>query len=110
MRLIVEGLLGALMFFVVAFIIPGITIDNFFTAIVVFLIFLVVNIFVKPVIKLITLPLNIITLGLLGLVINVFLFWFIAWLVPGFDIANFWSAAIGLLLYTLLQTLIYGFR
>lgn len=97
------------MLLAVAYIVPGIAIDNFFTAIVVFLVFMVVNVFIKPIIKLITLPINIITLGIFGLIVNIILFWLIGWLVPGFTIENFWSATVGLLLFTLMQALIYGF-
>lgn len=109
MRLIVQGLISSLILIVVAYIVPGVSIDTFLTAVAVFLVFMVVNVFLKPVIKLITLPINIITLGIFGLIVNVFLFWFIGWLVPGFTIDNFWSATVGLVLFTLMQSLIYGF-
>lgn len=109
MRLLIQGLISSIMLLIVAYVVPGISVDSFFTAVAVFVIFMVVNIFLKPIIKLITLPINIITLGIFGLIVNVFLFWMIGWLVPGFTIDNFWSATAGLVLFTLMQSLIYGF-
>jgi putative membrane protein len=109
MRIIIHLLLSTLFFLLVAYIVPGIDMNAPLTAVVVAVIFAVVSFIIKPVVKLITLPINILTLGIFGLIINVLLFWLVAWVVPGFTISNFWAAAGGTLLYSLLQTLVYGF-
>ena len=51
----------------------------------------VVNTFVRPLLVLLTLPLSVVTLGFFVLVINALMLLFVAWLVPGFFIAGFWS-------------------
>lgn len=51
----------------------------------------VVNTVVKPLLVLLTLPLSVVTLGFFVLVINALMLLFVAWLVPGFVVAGFWS-------------------
>ncbi|MGQ0577975.1 MAG: phage holin family protein [Betaproteobacteria bacterium] len=50
-----------------------------------------VNTFLKPLLVILTLPLSVVTLGLFVLVINALLLLLVAWLVPGFFVAGFWS-------------------
>ena len=51
----------------------------------------IVNTFIKPMLVILTLPLSILTLGLFVLVINALMLLLVAWLVPGFIVAGFWS-------------------
>jgi putative membrane protein len=51
----------------------------------------IVNTFLKPMLVILTLPLSILTLGLFVLVINALMLLLVAWLVPGFIVAGFWS-------------------
>jgi len=51
----------------------------------------IVNTFLRPLLVILTLPLSLVTLGLFVLVINALMLLFVAWLVPGFHIAGFWS-------------------
>ena len=51
----------------------------------------IVNTFLKPMLVILTLPLSILTLGLFVLVINALMLLLVAWLVPGFNVAGFWS-------------------
>jgi putative membrane protein len=51
----------------------------------------IVNTFLKPVLVVLTLPLSILTLGLFVLVINALMLLLVAWVVPGFVVAGFWS-------------------
>ncbi len=51
----------------------------------------IVNTFLKPMLVILTLPLSILTLGLFVLVINALMLFLVAWLVPGFIVAGFWS-------------------
>lgn len=51
----------------------------------------IVNTFVRPLLVLLTLPLSVVTLGFFVLVINALMLLFVAWLVPGFVVAGFWS-------------------
>ena len=55
----------------------------------------VVNTFLKPLLLILTLPLSILTLGVFVLVINALMLLLVAWVVPGFSVAAFWSGFLG---------------
>ncbi len=52
----------------------------------------IINIFFKPIITLLTLPINIVTLGLFSLVVNALLIMLASMIVPGFHVDGFWAA------------------
>jgi putative membrane protein len=78
--------------------ISGIEVEGFKYALLATLALALVNVLIKPVIKLVTLPVNIISLGLFGLVINGVLLWLVAFYVPGFDVASYKDAFFGALI------------
>ncbi|MCD8377338.1 MAG: phage holin family protein [Candidatus Gastranaerophilales bacterium] len=84
-------------------IIPGITISNFTTAMIAGAVIALVNLFIKPALIFLTLPINILTLGLFILVINALLFMFVAYLVPGIEVNGFLSAFWGALILSILS-------
>src|SRR5476649_1866661 len=92
MRILVHVLISALAVFVTARILPGVTVDGFGTAVVVAVVLGLVNGFLKPLLLLLTLPLNILTLGLFTFVIIGGLVQLTASLVSGFHVASFWWA------------------
>lgn len=92
MRLLVRWLLSAGALMLVAFYIPGISITNFYAAIVAALVLGLINALIKPVIIILTLPFNILTLGLFTLLINTACFWLASTVVKGFGVAGFWPA------------------
>lgn len=73
----------------------GITVESFYSAIVVAVIWGLIMLTVRPVLGLLTLPINILTLGLFSFVLNAFLFWLIATFIQGFSVAGFVPALIG---------------
>ncbi len=93
------GLAFIIMF--VGWITPGISIENFTTAMIAAVVIALINAFIKPVLLLLTLPINILTLGIFTLVINALLFMFVAYLVPGIEVSGFLSALIGSLLISI---------
>jgi len=93
--------LGLVVYYVLPELISGISIADARTAIIAALLFAVINFAVKPVLRVITLPLNIITLGLFGLLINVLLFWFVASIITGFVVASFMAALWGAVALTI---------
>ncbi len=86
-----------------AWIIPGFEVSSIWAALLACVIIALINAFIKPFVQLITLPINIITLGLFTLVINALLFMLAAWLSPGLDIEGFWSALFGSIIFSLLS-------
>ena len=105
MRLLIVWLVNALSLLAVAYLIPSVSVDSFYVAMVTALLLAVINTVIRPVLVLVTLPINILTLGLFTFVINALLFWFVASFVQGFRVAGFWSAFWGALAYSLISTL-----
>jgi len=105
MRLLLVWLLNALSLLAVAYLIPSVRVESFYVALVTALLLAVVNTLIRPVLVFVTLPINILTLGLFTFVINAMLFWFVASFVEGFAVGGFWSAFWGALAYSLISTL-----
>ncbi len=87
----------------IAWVVPGISVANFLTAMLVAIVIALINVFIKPVLILVTLPINIVTLGLFTLIINALLFMFAGFIAPGFEVENFLSAFVGALLLSILS-------
>jgi len=104
MRLLLIWLVNALSLLAVATLLPSVSVASFYVAVIAALLLAVINTVIRPVLVLITLPINILTLGLFTLVINALLFWFVASFVEGFRVAGFWAALGGALLYSLIST------
>jgi len=73
----------------------GISVSSFYIALIVAVIWGLMNLTVGPLLNLLTLPINIITLGLFSFIINALLFWFISSFVEGFHVAGFIPALLG---------------
>ena len=78
--------------FVTANILPGAHVDSFGTAIIVAVVLGLINTFIRPILIILTLPINILTLGLFTLVIMALLVMLVAHIVPGFTVNGFWWA------------------
>lgn len=106
MNFLVKWILFALLIMGIAWVIPGITVSGFIAALIVVVIMSIVNLLIRPIIQFISLPLNVITLGLFSLVINAFLFLLIAKFSPGFQIDGFWSGFWGAIILSIFTPLI----
>ena len=96
MHLLLRWVLNALALMLVTKIIPGVSVDGFYSAMIVALALGILNALVRPILIFLTLPLTILTLGLFTLVINTTIFWFVATIAKGFHVAGFapafWAA------------------
>lgn len=92
MNALIYLLVNGLAVYVSSYILTGVHVSSFFVAIVVALILGLVNILLKPILLLLTLPINILTLGLFTLVINGIMVLLTTKLVPGFSVDSFWWA------------------
>ncbi len=108
MTLLLVWLLNAVALLVVAYLLPGITVASFGSALIAALVLGLLNSLVKPVLVLLTLPITIVTLGLFLIVLNALLFWFTGSVLKGFHVNGFWWAVIGALLYSLISGLLSG--
>ncbi len=85
--------------------IPGIRVDSLSTALIAAGVLGLINIFIKPVLIILTLPLNILTLGLFSFIINALLLKLVAWFVSGFEVTGFFAALFGALVISLVNWL-----
>jgi len=97
MTIIIRLFVTALALLGAAYLIPGITVDSFYIALIVAVLLGLVNLILRPILILLTLPINILTLGLFTFVLNGLLFWFVASFVDGFFVEGFWVAVGGAL-------------
>ena len=103
MMLLLKWLILALGIMFTGWVIPGITISNFTSALIAAVVIALINLGIKPVLMFFALPINILTLGIFVLVINALLFMFMAYLVPGVEVNGFWSAFWGALILSILS-------
>lgn len=94
MGLLLRLLITAIAAYFAAKFIPGITISDMKTAIIVALVLAILNTFLKPILVLLTIPITIITLGLFLLVINIIIIYLAAYLIPGFEVSGILAALI----------------
>lgn len=106
MTMLIKWVFFALLIMFIAWIIPGITVTGFMSALFVVIILSLVNIFIRPLIQLISLPLNVLTLGLFSLIINALLFILVAKFSPGFQVDGFWSGFFGAIILSVLSPLV----
>lgn len=94
MRILINWFLYALVIFVAAYLFQnkGVQVDSFFTALVIAIVLGIINAVLKPILLLLTLPINILSLGLFTLIINAALIMLTTVFVPGFKIDSFWIA------------------
>lgn len=95
MKLIVHVLTVALALLLSAYIIPGIEVSSVYIAIVAAVILGLLNLVIRPILFVLTLPLTILTLGLFSFVLNAFIFWFAASFIEGFSVSGFMPALLG---------------
>ena len=100
-------ILSALALIIAAKYIPGFHVDTFTTALIVAALLGIINTLIKPFILILTLPINIMTLGLFTFVINALLLLAVARYVPGFTITGFIPALVGAIILWLINILIH---
>ncbi|MCL6096806.1 MAG: phage holin family protein [Patescibacteria group bacterium] len=99
MGILISWVVSALVIFSIAYVLPGVHVAGFTTALVVALILGIINAFLKPILIILTLPINILTLGLFTFVINAALILLVSSLVPGFIVDGFlWALVFGIIL------------
>ena len=91
MKLIFHWLIATLAILIAAYIVPGVTI-TLIGALIAAVVLGALNLLIRPILLILTLPITIVTLGLFSLVINALLVMLAAVLVPGFSVAGFWTA------------------
>jgi len=95
MYLLLRLIINAAALFVVAYLVPGVQVSSILGAIVAALVLGIANAIIKPILIVITLPIEILTLGLFTFIINAVLFWVVGHLGIGLVVRGFWPALWG---------------
>jgi putative membrane protein len=106
LKLLVLWLINAVALMTVAYLLPGIVVSDFLTALVAALVLGLVNAVIRPLLILLTLPATLLSLGLFIFVINGLLFWWVGSFVDGFHVGGFWSAFFGAMVYSVISWLL----
>lgn len=104
MGLIVRWLVNAVAIILAAYILPGVTVSGIGSALILAVVLGLINALIRPLVLILTLPINILTLGLFTLVINALLILLADRITPGFAVSGFWWA----LLFSLVLSVING--
>jgi putative membrane protein len=106
MRIIVTSIIA----FALSYILNGVHLDTFWSAIILAIVLAIMNAIVKPILILLTLPITLFTLGLFLFVINALIILFADELISGFEVDGFWWALLFSLLLSLCTSLLYKER
>ena len=107
---LVRLIISSIAVLICAYIIPGAEVDGFISALVVAGVLALLNVLVKPVLVILTIPITILTLGLFLLVINTILVMLASWLVPGFTIDGFWWALLFSVVLSVINSIFGGLK
>lgn len=105
-HLIVKVLVNGIALMITASIISGIHADGFASILLAALVLGIINAVIRPIFLVLTLPLNVMTLGLLTFVINGFMLKLTSLVVGGFEVGGFWSAVLGALVLSVVSTIL----
>ena len=106
MKIITRILVTALALLITARLVTGIDVEGVYPAIIAALILGILNVVVKPVLVILTLPVTIVTLGLFMFVINASLFMFAASFIDGFNVSGFLVALLGSLIVSVISAVV----
>jgi putative membrane protein len=107
--ILIRWLLLTISIILTSYLVEGIYVASFFSALFAALVLGILNALFRPLLIVITLPINILTLGLFTFVINALLLKMVSGVVPGFYVYGFWSAVFGSLIISLVSWLLSSF-
>lgn len=108
MNLILKILLNAVAVIILAYILPGVSVSGFGTAVLVALVLGILNLLVKPLLVILTLPITILTLGLFLLVVNAIIILIAREMIGGFDVSSIWTAILFSILLSILESILHS--
>ena len=107
MNLILRIIISAVVAFGLSYILSGVHIDKFTTALLVAIVLGILNAIIKPIIVILTLPITVVTFGLFLFVINAAIILLATKVVPGFKVDGFWWALLFSFLLSLITSILY---
>ena len=106
MKYLIEFIGSALALFITAYIVPGVEILDLTALLVATIIVGLINTFIRPILRLLSLPITLVTFGLFAIVINAITFSIAAFFAPGFEINGIVPAFMGAIVLSIVSTLI----
>jgi len=106
MSLVLNLIISTVAVMMSAYLLPGVMVSSIWEATIVAVVLALVNMTVKPILTILTLPLSVLTLGLFSLIINGLMIMLVDYVVPGFDVNGFFNAVIFSLLLSLISTVL----
>lgn len=103
MKILLGWAINALCLLALPYLLPAVKIAGFSTAVIAALVLGLLNVFIRPLLFVLTLPITVITLGLFTLVINGLIFWLAARLIDGFEVTSFGWAIVAAIVYSLIS-------
>ncbi len=103
LNLLLVWLVNALCLLAVAYLVPGVEVRSFGAALLAAVVLGLINLFIRPVLSLLTLPITLLTLGLFSFVLNALMFGLAAYFLAGFSVSGFWAALFGALAFGVLS-------
>lgn len=107
MNLVLRIIITSIVAFGLSYVLGGVAMDSFWTAILLAIVLAILNAIVKPILVVLTFPITIVTLGLFLFVINALIILLADKILDGFDVRNFWWALLFGLLLSFLTSLLY---
>lgn len=107
MNLLINWVISALTIIATAYLLPGVHVEGFTTALVVAVVLGAINIFIKPILIILTLPINILSLGLFTFVINAVIILIVSKIVPGFKVDSFISALLFSIILSIINSVLH---
>ena len=108
MNILLKWVVSALAFLTLPHIVPGISVKGFGTALVLALLWGVIGITVKPILVILTLPINLLTFGIFTFVINGVLLFMLGGFIKGFEVQTLWAAILGALVLSAIHMLAHA--
>ena len=105
---LIRLILSAVAVFICATVLPGAHVEGFLMAIAVAGVLAILNVLIKPILVILTIPITLVTLGLFLLVINTILVMLASWLIPGFTVDGFWWALVFSVLLSIINSVFGG--
>lgn len=109
MNLLLKIVLTAVAVLVIAHFLPGVSVVNFTSSVIVAVVLALLRVTIKPLLIILTLPVTILTLGLFLLVINALIILLADNLIDGFHVTGFWIALIFSLILSVFESILYSF-
>ena len=106
MKFLIKLVTSVVAIIILGEILPGVTVDTYTTAFIVAIVLAILNVLVKPLLILLTLPITIVTFGLFLLIINALMILLADNLIEGFAVSNIWAALIFSILLSILQSVL----